>query len=413
MQISKWVALGVAAFCLMAVGGVVNMPHLYFMAAMLISLPMVSYLFGLFSLSSLKVTREIPIVVWEGETVEVTYIVTNRSRITRFFVSIRERAGPFRECRGSEPAVFNVRGHESVRVVSRLRFLRRGVFGAASYELASVDPLGVFSFTRSVPSEDEIVVYPVPAQVEPIDVVGAERHGWNEAVANALQGAGVDPAGVRSYLPGDPLRHIHWRQTARTGNLTVIEYEETQSVNLRIVLDTHQRGVVGADPRTSLEAAIKLAATAARDAARTGAKVELITVNKDTGNIQAPALARRENDLFVVLDSLARIESQDKMSIAELLKLAAGALPRGTSIVLVCLHPDAELLQQVQHCIACGVLLSAVLVDTESYSSTQAAIPFWQVSAHEMTGRELASTGIPVYSLAAGSAATLSLARLS
>ena len=94
MQISKWVGLGVAAFCLLAVGGVVNMPHLYYMAAILITLPAVSYMLGWFTLRGLQFRRISPTPVWEGEEAEITYVVTNRSRLTRYFVAIQEPVNP-------------------------------------------------------------------------------------------------------------------------------------------------------------------------------------------------------------------------------------------------------------------------------------------------------------------------------
>ncbi len=39
-------------------------------------------------------------------------------------------------------------------------------------------------------------------------------------------GAGLDVRGVREWRPGDAVRHVHWRSTARTGRLTVLEYGE-------------------------------------------------------------------------------------------------------------------------------------------------------------------------------------------
>src|SRR5580658_8817175 len=122
MQISKWVALGVAAFCLVAVGGVVNMPHLYYMAAMLVTLPAVSYMLGWFTLSGLEFKRISPSPIWEGEEVEITYLVTNTSRLTRFFVAIQEPTTPRVDSLEMNPPLFIVKAGSQVEIRNRVRF---------------------------------------------------------------------------------------------------------------------------------------------------------------------------------------------------------------------------------------------------------------------------------------------------
>lgn len=51
--------------------------------------------------------------------------------------------------------------------------------------------------------------------------------------------------GVRPYLPGDPMRRIHWRATARTGDLVVKEVDETGAPRLTIALDMGGGGAAG------------------------------------------------------------------------------------------------------------------------------------------------------------------------
>src|SRR5579859_3900688 len=285
MQISKWVALGVAAFCLVAVGGVVNMPHLYYMAAMLITLPVVSYGIGWYTLQNLTFTRHAPTPVWEGEVTDVAYTASNPSKIARFFISIHEPALPYAETIKLDPPLFNLRAGETVTVKTCVRFQRRGVYKTGQFEVTALDPLGVFSFTRTIPSEDITVVYPSPREIGSLQIIGAANTGWNDSNLISRNGDGVDTNGVRGYLPGDPLRYIHWRQTARTGELAVVEFEETKSVNLRILLDTNAAGVVGLEPETTLEYAIRIAATIARDAISGGAGVELVTADPEDSKV--------------------------------------------------------------------------------------------------------------------------------
>ncbi len=371
MQVSKWVALGVAAFCLVAVGGVVGLAHLYLMAAMLITLPAVSYFLGWYTLRGLQFEREAPTPVWEGEETSITYKITNPSRIARFFVSIEEIHDPDVESISMNPSLFNIKGGATEEVKNTVRFKRRGVFESGSFEVSALDPLGVFSFTRNIASETETVVYPMARQLGQTLSNGSISLGWNEATKNARAGDGVDTFGVRGYLPGDPLRHIHWRQTARTGTLTVVEYEETQAVNLRIVLDTTKSAIVGQHADTSLEYAIRVAATIARDAVQSGAGIELVTADTSSSGTIAGwngLIGQRGiGQLYKIMDALARVEAQSKVSAGQLLESCVNSVPLGTTVIVICLQYEPSLSDVIVNCLARGIAINVLYIDPSGF----------------------------------------------
>jgi uncharacterized protein (DUF58 family) len=88
-------------------------------------------------------------------------------------------------------------------------------------------------------------------------------------------GSGTDLLGTREYRRGDPLRHIHWRSSARRDLLVVKEFEEERNPGLALVLDTSRELGEGRD--TTLEYSIKLAATLARYATAMGRPFRLLT----------------------------------------------------------------------------------------------------------------------------------------
>lgn len=403
MQISKWVALGVAAFCLVAVGGVVNMPHLYYMASILVMLPIVSYALGWYSLRGMEFNREVPTMVWEGEETDIVYHARNSSRVARFFIAILEPDTPFAVSITMSPLMFNVQGQSDVRIVNRVRFDRRGVHSAGSFDVSAMDPLGVFTFTRTIISDDEIVVYPSPRTMEAVNLFGSEKLGWNDSNSIVRNGCGVDTSGVRGYLPGDPLRYIHWRQTARTGSLSVIEFEETQSVALHILLDTNSAGVTGEEPNTSLEYAIRFVANVARDAVNQGAAVDLVNPDlsrplDDSDNGLAP-MPHQENQLFGVLDKLARTEAQRSVVISDLAAASVRAVKRGTTLLIVCLYPDQDLTAVISRYIAMGVNVVVAFIDGSSFPQTGGILAEILNPPHNAAFQDVAATGIPVYKL--------------
>ena len=67
----------------------------------------------------------------------------------------------------------------------------------------------------------------------------------------------MDLRALRPYVPGDELRHLHWKATARTGQLIVREYVDPAQPWCVVVLDT-RRDVLDAD---AFEAAVEIVAS--------------------------------------------------------------------------------------------------------------------------------------------------------
>jgi uncharacterized protein (DUF58 family) len=76
---------------------------------------------------------------------------------------------------------------------------------------------------------------------------------------------------LRDWRAGDSRRWIHWRTSARRGDLMVRQFEEERHDDLAILLDLCDGGAANAIPRTDVERAVRFAATAVDDACRYGA----------------------------------------------------------------------------------------------------------------------------------------------
>lgn len=369
MQYHKWIFLGFGALCLLVVASLVNAPHLYYMSAILLTLPVISYGLGWYALNGLILRREMPSDAWAGEESEVCYIIENPTSIVRFFLSIHESFPGWITATREETSLFNAAAKDTTRVYHPVTFRRRGVYNATGFEVTAMDPLGVFAFTRRVQSAGELVVYPTPGPPVLLPTLGAERYGWQEATSAMLRGSSVEPDGVRAYAIGDSLRHIHWRQTARTGNLTVIEFEETLSQHLVLVLDLTRGTDVGAEVQTTLEYAVRLAANLAQQAVQQGAEVRLLVPPIPQLEGYPTVLAGRgQEHLHLLLDVLARVEADSVMPVPELLR-QTGELTAGTRLVVMTSQTDPGLPEALAHYTATGADVSVVYLDPSRFET--------------------------------------------
>jgi uncharacterized protein (DUF58 family) len=111
--------------------------------------------------------------------------------------------------------------------------LRRGALGATGWSIGTSDPLGFFAGRRECGDKEVALVLPRFRSM-------SNRRLVRELVAAAAApraGSGNELFGIREYRPGDSLRRIHWRSSARHGELVVREYEPPGVQTLEIVVD--------------------------------------------------------------------------------------------------------------------------------------------------------------------------------
>lgn len=156
----------------------------------------------------------------------------------------------------------------------------RGVIRTLTLDPLSSGLCGLVTATRvhHVPLARPLEIGPRPLDPgTPFPDLGG---GWGEgAVVQAPAGDVV--RGVRAYVPGDRLRQVHWRATARLGELVVKEADEPQAPVLHLVVDLGDGGPAAED-------AARRAAWWAREALRRGHQLVLTTV-EDGSTVVAPA----------------------------------------------------------------------------------------------------------------------------
>lgn len=158
----------------------------------------------------------------------------------------------------------------------RLSCRARGVYSFGPATIRSGDPFGWLVREDRVSASETLLVYPL---VAPIEVFGLPaRHPFGErATPRRLLEDPLRIAGVREYVSGDDPRRIHWKATARAGDLRSKIYEPSSQYRLLILLDinSYREPWMGLDPEIQ-ELSIAAAASLAMWALDEGYVVGLI-----------------------------------------------------------------------------------------------------------------------------------------
>ncbi|HWG92742.1 MAG TPA: DUF58 domain-containing protein, partial [Mycobacteriales bacterium] len=112
----------------------------------------------------------------------------------------------------------------------------RGRYRVGPLSVRLTDPFGLVELTRSFASTDELVVTPVVTPLPPVRL-GGDWSGGGEAASRAVATAGSDDTATREYRYGDDLRRVHWRSTARVGELMVRREEQPFQNRATLLLD--------------------------------------------------------------------------------------------------------------------------------------------------------------------------------
>ncbi|MCG5212413.1 DUF58 domain-containing protein [Streptosporangium sp. KLBMP 9127] len=240
----------------------------------------------------------------------------------------------------------------------------RGRFPIGPLSVRITDPFGLVELARGFTISDTLVVTPQVMALPHVRLSG-EWTGGGDSRTRSVAAAGDDDVAPREYRQGDDLRRVHWRSTARHGELMVRREEQQWQSRGALLLDTRRYAHRGEGPRSSFEVAVSAAASIGVHLAREGLGLRLVT---DQGSEHLPDAGVSGS----LLDTLAVV----RQSQARSLEYGITALRQGggDGLIVAVLGAigveEATALARLRHGSVTGV---AVLLDTVAWESPELA----------------------------------------
>lgn len=173
----------------------------------------------------------------------------------------------------------------------------RGRYEVGPLAVRIADPFGLIELDRAFAAADQLIVTPRLVALPPTRI-GGDRSGGGESQTASAAVAGEDDVAPREYRYGDDMRRVHWRSTARHGELMVRREERQWRSRGTLLLDTRRSAHSGEGPSSSFETAVTVAASVGLRLARDGFGVRFLT---DEGAVGADETAFEDT----LLDALA------------------------------------------------------------------------------------------------------------
>jgi uncharacterized protein (DUF58 family) len=314
-------------------------------------------LFGIYFLGRLWASRSVAAVdvrrhheprMFYGESLAVSVDVRNRGWLPVLWLRLSDTVpfdlmgGPaFRRVLSLWPGEHQ---HHEYRLMGR----RRGYYHLGPLVGQGGDILGTAAYEKRVGDDDWVIVYPRIVPLRDLGLPSQSPFG----VLPSKQRLFEDPArirGVRDYQPGDSLRRVDWKSSARVGQLLVRRYEPAIALETAIFLNMAGGEYPQAYRHTATERAIVVSASLAAHLAEQRQAVALATNGRDPLRRAPPApqtaataalpLRKGREHLMNVLDLLARVElvaeGEEAVPFLELLNRKSLALPWGSTVVAI------------------------------------------------------------------------------
>jgi uncharacterized protein (DUF58 family) len=300
-----------------------------------------------------------------GDKMRVTYTLRNTSRLPKPWLEVHN---PTTMPGGLPGRAITLTGHSERSWLIRAPLTRRGHFRIEPLHIRTGDPFGFFEASATVGQGVSVVVYP---RLEPLPA-------WRLPAAN-LEGSHASPertlqttplaTTVRPYAPGDSMNRIHWRSTARHGEIQVKEFDLEQTADAWIILDL-QRGIqAGRGDESTTEAAIRAAASIA-DKARSENRAVGMTVN--AGRTAYLPADRGSRQHLKIMQLLAAVDADSSVPLVETLIASVGRLRRGMTAVVITASLDPSWVRPLAALRARGVACVVVNVDAAAYARMEA-----------------------------------------
>jgi uncharacterized protein (DUF58 family) len=385
----------------------------YAMYALLGVLLVSRYLTRVWS-TSLSATRECNRLTANiGDTVAVVVTIENQSGLPIPWCLIEDllprtaliHEPPNLGVEGRRVGLTMLRGRGRQWLAYQLLCNRRGYYQLGPLVLETGDLFGLHRQYRVATQPHFLLVFPRVVLLEGYDV-SSRRPIGEVRMSYRLYEDPTRIAGVRRYEAGDPLNRVHWKATARTGVLHSKVYEPSTVVGATILLEYHVGSHESRHEPYRSELAITAAASIANAVYEMGQQVGLITNGRDAADrirvegwdfdlrtrAEARAAAsmaekserlqplivptRRGADQFIqILETLARVELTDGLTLPQLIGETASRMPRDASVIVILPQVTPEFAIALGNLRHQGYAVTAILNIYEEFDFAQASGP--------------------------------------
>jgi uncharacterized protein (DUF58 family) len=300
---------------------------------------------------------------------------------------------------------------------ARTILTRRGAYLLGPTTLTSGDPFGIFTILKKIPARDTLIILPMTFPISTFPPPPGVLPG-GKAIRQRSFDVTPHAAEVREYIPGDPMKRIHWPSTAHRGQFIVKEFEQDPQADIWLFLDAYSpvhvftrepdisylnenlmlRRPKISLPKDTFEYAVSVTASLASYFLMDRRAVGLVCA---ASKFVVLSGERGDRQINKIMETLAFLQPEGSMPLLGLVNMQAKLLPLGSGVILITSSTHPELLLAVDDLQRRNLRPMVVLIKSETFGGLGGAekiaaslfsrnIPVCQVGFGDDLGAQLA-----------------------
>ncbi len=362
---------------------------LFYLAYVLGGVWLVSFIWMRQALTGLQTERRFPARAFHGEEITAELRVANAGRWPILWLNLHESLPLALHSPNFERRIVSLAPGEKTQLDYKLKCQRRGYYVLGPTSLHTGDFFNLVRERDATVAAAPFVVYP---RVVPLRRLGLDSQLPFGDLATRPR-LFEDPSrffGVRDYSPGDSLRQIHWKNTARAEHLLVKRFQPAIALNTLVILNLNVEDYALRSRVPASELGIVAAASLAAHLIEKRQPVGLAVLGQDAVTeqvgLQVIAPVRGREHLMRLLETLARAELASAAPFVETLDPATAKLGWGSTAIVITPGETPRLVEALLQLRRRGVHVLLIVTDPlAAFQSLRGRLEQIGIPAHWVT----------------------------
>ena len=188
---------------------------------------------------NLTITRKLnPLRSFGGESIKVTVEVLNNLNVEIKELHLEDHVpSSLRLESGSNSFSLSLKPFERTERFYEVSAPKRGQYALGPLKATSMDPMRFRQISVEIPGKDRVMILPQVEDLGKVDLAARRVGPWPGTVPSRSVGPGTEFFELRLYSPGDELRRINWKASARQARLVTNEFEAERVTDVLVALD--------------------------------------------------------------------------------------------------------------------------------------------------------------------------------
>jgi len=270
--------------------------------------------------------------IYVNDEIEITIFLKNEER-KPVLIEVHDVLPSLVEVtEGSNRKVIKLEGNERKKMSYKISCPITGKIDIGPIKVKYRDPLDFFSKEVDVGEEMILRILPQTQEMQSVDIHPSYTKHWLGDIKSKNIGIGSEFFSLREYHPGDEIRDINWKATARHFEPFTNEYEGEKSGDVILVVDGYKKGMVGTERYNSLRVSVDAAASLASSILSARNRLGLI-VSGEYMNWVYPGTGK--NHYHKVMANLTQFEKGGAWDLEGVRMLLEDFFPRKSLIIFI------------------------------------------------------------------------------